>query len=72
MSTMNIYASRGTKVRYTGENGYDHEHIDIQTMGVSVGDILTVERTEVGSWKTYVYFEELDGGYNSVMFEDVK
>lgn len=68
---MNIYARPGTKVRYTGENGYDHEHDDIQTMGVSIGEILTVKETEVGSWKTYVYFEELDGGFNSVLFEDI-
>lgn len=68
---MNIYAPPGTKVRYTGENGYDIDHKLILNKGVKVGDILTVDYTEVHSSSTTVFFEGILGGHNSVIFEDV-
>lgn len=69
---MNIYAQRGHKVVYLGKNGYDSEQKAIEKMGVKVGDILTVKYTDVGSWKTDVYFDEVGSYHNSVMFEDLE
>lgn len=69
---MNIYAQAGDKVTYLGENGYDAERDAIKRAGIKAGDILTVESTSVGSWSTYVTFEEIWGSHNSVMFEDVE
>lgn len=67
---MNIYAQRGSKVEYLGENGYERDREDIEQLGVKVGDILTVDYTDIGSWCTYVHFSDLTGSHNSVMFED--
>jgi hypothetical protein len=69
---MNIYAKQGHKVKYLGENGYDSNRAAIEKLGVKVGDILTVQFTEVYSSSTDVYFEEVAGYHNSVMFEDVE
>lgn len=67
---MNIYASRGHKVRFLDRNGYDNELTEARNLFVK-DQILTVDHTEVGSWRTSVVFEEYPGKYfNSVMFED--
>lgn len=68
---MNIYSEAGTKVRFTGIGGYDRENAYARSM-LLVGQILTVSRTEVHSWHTDVYFKEVEGGFNSVMFEEVE
>lgn len=69
---MNIYSSKGTKVRYTGKNGYDsdlHQANDY----LIVGEIYTVKKTNVGSFHTSVLLEEVDNQwFNSAHFEMVK
>lgn len=69
---MNIYAQEGTKVKYLGKNGYDHDKKDIEKLGVKTGDIFTVESTVIGNWMTMVHFKEISGVHNSVMFEEVE
>lgn len=69
---MDIYADPGHKVRYLGENGYDYERTKVESEGVKIDDVLTVEDIDVGDWKTRVKFEEISGWHNSVMFEDVQ
>lgn len=68
---MNIYAESGHKVRYTGENGYQHDHDNLKKLGVKVGDILTLDYADIDTWNTAVCFEEIRGWHNSVVFEDV-
>lgn len=72
VGTMSIYSPPGTKVRYTGKNGNDLDHKYITDVGVKVGDILTVDRIEVSSYITIVFFEGILGGHNSVIFEDLE
>ena len=68
---MNIYAEEGTKVVYSGENGYDYQREKIESLGVKIGDVLTVAYIDARIWVTYVQFEEIDFMHNSVMFEDI-
>lgn len=51
---MNIYAQRGTKVRFLAENGYDHQKEKCRELGLKKGDILTVKFDVVGSWSNCV------------------
>ncbi len=37
-----------------------------------VGKILTVKQIRIEHWQTYIWFEEVDGVYNSVHFEHIK
>lgn len=69
---MDIHAEPGTKVKFTGENGYDNDrHIAFSHM--DVGEVFTVKNIYVGSWVSYVEFEELPGiRFNTVMFEEVE
>ena len=67
---MDIYAQPGTKVIFLNQNGTDY---DLQNARehFKEGDVLTVAKTEVGSWSTSVYFKEVPGvGFNSVMFQE--
>lgn len=68
---MNIHAKKGTKVRYTGKNGYD---ADLQQANqyLVVGEIYTVENTNVSGWSTSVLLQEIHKQrFNSVHFEEV-
>lgn len=69
---MDIYAKLGTKVKFTGEGGYDNDrHFAFSHM--DVGEVYTVKGITVGNWLSYVEFEELPGNrFNTVMFEEVK
>lgn len=65
---MDIYSKGGTKVVYTGKNGYDHhkEHADKH---LKVGEAYTISHTEVGGWHTDVILEEFPNEkFNSVHF----
>lgn len=66
--TMDIYSPKGTKVVFTGKNGYDHERENACTL-LKIGDTYTVERTEVGQSHTTVFLQEQSAiGFNSVHF----
>jgi len=63
---MNIYAERGTKVRFIGGHMSDklpHPFV--------LGNIYTVESTCIHSWYTDVKIEGVEGRYNSAWFQDV-
>lgn len=69
---MDIHAEPGTKVKFTGENGYDNDrHVAFSHM--DVGDVFTVKDIDIGNWISHVEFEELPGiRFNTVMFEEVE
>lgn len=67
---MNIYAEAGTKVVYTDTDSYASERERARNVGFVKGGQYTVKYTIVESFSTDVYFNELPGGWNSVMFED--
>ena len=69
---MNIYALKGHKVRCDNITaGFINER-ETAAEYLKLGQEYTVERTEVGSWKTDVYLVEFPGvAFNSCMFEDV-
>ena len=68
---MDIHSKEGTEITVTEssiKNGYDHvenharEHL-------KVGEIYTVEKTEVSNWTTSVFLKEFPGEiFNSVSF----
>lgn len=71
--TMDIHARKGTKVKYSYPTfGYKYQQ-EKALKFLKVGNIYTIDRTEVHSSFTHVYFEEIPGiPFNSVFFEDVK
>lgn len=69
---MNIYATKGDKVRFLNENGRESER-EFAAKILTEGQVYTVDHTDVYGWHTDVYLQEIPGHYfNSVMFEDVK
>lgn len=68
---MDIYSPRGTKVRFTGNGGFDSENQRANDI-LDKGAIYTVDYTDVGGWRTEVYLIEVPGdSFNSVLFESV-
>jgi hypothetical protein len=66
---MDIYAEKGTKVKYTGNGGYqgDKDHANNY---LKVGETYTVLTTKVSGWCTDVFLKELPNQcFNSVHFE---
>ena len=68
MNIMPNVVPRGTKVTYLDENGYPIEREYARKAGFVEGQEYTVKRCDEGSSSTSVYFEEINGGWNSVMF----
>jgi len=69
--TMNIYAQKGSRVRFLNRNGHDGEAEEACEAGLNELAVYTVEKTEVGGWHTDVYLLEFPGKpFNSVLFED--
>ena len=67
---MDIYSVSGTKVKYVNDQRYLHgNNNDVLTLG----EVYTVEKTEVGGFSTTVCLKEFPKGYfNSVCFEAIK
>ena len=60
---------RGTKVRFNDINGYE---VVRERAREIIGDkILTVKSCDVGSSYSTYSFEEVDGNWNSVMFDRI-
>lgn len=71
--TMNIYATKGHKVKVTEETAKNGYPADAEKVKDLIGRTLTVDNTDVGSSHTYVSFLELPGQrFNSVNFEDLE
>ncbi|MDO8558373.1 MAG: hypothetical protein Q7S09_04280 [bacterium] len=70
---MNIYAKPGSRVVFSHpNNGYPGDQKNAQRH-LQVGHTYTVERTEVHSFSTRVFLQEVPGTFfNSVLFEDAK
>lgn len=67
---MNIYAKYGDKVRYLGKGGYDIDRV-IGNKLLTVGEIYTVEKTDVANFVTHVFLKEFPNiAFNTVLFED--
>jgi hypothetical protein len=65
---IDIYSEEGTKVKYTGKGGYDH-HKEHANKHLKVGEIYTIDHTDVGGWHTDVYLKEVPNqAFNSVHF----
>lgn len=65
---IDIYSKEGTKVKYTGKGGYDH-HKEHANKHLKIGDIYTIDHTDVHAWNTNVYLKEIPNeGFNSVHF----
>ena len=68
---MNIYALRGHKVRVVGFYANATEQ-EIKKWTPRIGQVYTVERTDVHSWSTDVYIQEFpDENLTNIDFEDV-
>ncbi len=64
---MDIYAVTGTKIVFIGKNGTSFDQEQARLV-LEVGKTYTLAYSEIGSWKTEIYLEEISGGFNSVMF----
>jgi len=70
MNPLNIYAPKGTRVKFHGRSGenffaYANEHLED-------GKEYTVDYTVVHNWRTDVYLIEVPGrSFNSVVFEEL-
>jgi hypothetical protein len=69
---MNIYAKFGDEVICsTFDAGYDDDQ-EVARKYLVIGNIYTIEETDVDGWHTDVYLQEFpDIKFNSVFFEDV-
>lgn len=67
LETMCIYSPPGTKVQFKDVGGYSAERESASTL-LAPNAVLTVQRVDVHDWSTEVYFEEVKGAFNSVMF----
>ena len=69
---MDIYAKPGTKVKFTGEGGYDNDR-HVASSHMKVGDVFTVKDIKISRFMSFVEFEEItDVKFNTVMFEEVQ
>jgi hypothetical protein len=73
--TMNIYSPTGTQVRFVGVKDEMQirwgSHVDPRGI-LDVGDVYTIEGTEVHTWHTKVFLEGFSGkSFNGAWFEEV-
>lgn len=65
---IDIYAEEGTKVKYTGKNGYDSDK-EHANKYLKVGEIYTIDYMIVNGWNTEIYLKEMPNEvFNSVHF----
>ena len=69
---MNIEAESGHKVRFIGESDSQVKWggNDDPRNCLKEGEIYTVDHTEIHSWHTKVYLQEVGGRFPSAAFED--
>lgn len=70
---MNIYAKEGDKVVFLGSDKEVNKwgSCDSPNGLLVIGNAYTVSHTEVHSDHTKVFLKEVNGGFNSVLFDDV-
>ena len=77
---MNIYAIKGHKVRCITLSAGWKDESDFYKQFLTVGNVYTVDYTDVQNWNTNVYLEEIQNknkinnriSFNSVFFEDIE
>jgi len=68
---MDIYATKGTKILFTGKGGYQGDN-NYANEHLVVGETYTVHNTRVSEFSTVVILEEKpDLEFNSVTFDDI-
>ena len=68
--TMDIYSEVGTRIVYTGTNGYDGDREQANRC-LSIGGTYTVKKIDVEAWSSSVELLEVPGKYfNTVMFRE--
>lgn len=68
---MDIYSRRGTKVEFTGRGGGDWSREHAKKAGLVIGQVYTVEYTDVHSSSTDVHLLEFPGtSFNSCLFDE--
>lgn len=69
--TMNIFAKKGSKVRFLNENGWDGEP-ESASRYLDKGKEYTVDFVDIGGWCSSVFLKEVPNiPFNTVMFEDI-
>lgn len=63
-----LFPGAGEFVVFTGLNGYDSEQ-KLARSNFEIGQVLEVERCEIGSSSSKLIFKDVPGTWNSVMFE---
>lgn len=66
---MDIYARPGSKVIFLGEGGTEYDRNDARNW-LKVGWEYTVERVNIGNFRSSVALEGIPGSFNTVMFSD--
>lgn len=61
---------KGTKVKWVDHNGWDFERLWARDL-IGTERVLTVEQCRIGQSSSKYKFNEIDGEWNSVMFEKV-
>lgn len=61
--------TKGTLVVFLGENGWPGE-LKHALQKFTKGEVLVVDTVTQHNWSTDVTFQDVDGTYNSVMFEE--
>jgi len=65
------FIGKGSKVRFLNKNGYDGERE--RAAAIFVNDMpLTVKACRIGQSSSDYTFEEVEGRWNTVMFEEIK
>lgn len=68
---MNIYSTKGSKIIFKHENYGYSSHQETAKKHLKLGEIYTVNRTDIGGSHTDVYLDEVPNvAFNSVMFEN--
>jgi hypothetical protein len=68
-SSGKTWPSKGDKVVFIDENGYDHDRLQANKF-FKKGRILTVKEFNLGKWSSSILLEEVPGEwFNSVMFD---
>ena len=60
----------GTKLRFMNKGGWPRQREEAQKV-FSVDKVYAVKSSEIFDWTSEVSFEEVDGEWNTTMFEEV-
>ncbi len=72
---MDIYAKRGTKIKYCNPNNGHPADQEVGKKYLKLDEVYTVHHRQVYSFHSKVYLNEIGEGavpFNSVLFDDVK